>query len=699
MKHLFIVLSILLVSTYAADDMGGNTGSIDPDGTYELPHNPHSGNIEPYTFQAEKPHIEIDPNHLYGFDQPLETCFNSENPPQYCFIPYSPSEENCSKHPKICNLRKKTPIAYISTKIGNDVSFIPHLSYNTHDKYCLIHYEYNDEADNDKGKVIDDPKTIEDNKSQPSVTLTYNDIKSGGIFKIFPINKNIKSSKNQKRCAIPAKDNSIFAIKVLPYEEVPKKIAYVEINGDPSDNPWIPDDNCENGFSKECVETFLKEIYSQAVIKVKIEKKTDTDYLNSQLIDIRMSYPEGSSYIYDNIKKKMNEIIADPKISQNKDSEHWHTVLAINKIRKQWHLDKCINENSVVAEVTDCKNFGLNPERESIQTKFFLYNSSVDRTPNPNKDAIVEIRIKQTIEDNKPQIHYYIYKNNKPYQYKKGDVIYTDNGYPVVPTEKGIRGSTFAFSDPFKDDLHDNYLSHGSLIVVPRRNGKSGFYALMHELGHSFGLTDVSVSEDYKITEKAIYTTNNEGDHGLFENSDHKVGDREYENTYASSETNLMSWQAPAGKKLRYRATPIVCTGGTKYYKASKKELIKDDLGQNIEIDVYDAEKGVWGRSIERLLKDGIENKDELNDEDWLELNQWECIRGNCYDSDYSSQYTTNARKTYYLRSEGSWCFDNTKISNNGKEKNRVTDEETYKADYTKIMNGKYTKRDKRTEK
>ena len=94
MKHLFIVLSILLVSTYAADDMGGNTGSIDPDGTYELPHNPHSGNIEPYTFQAEKPHIEIDPNHLYGFDQPLETCFNSENPPQYCFIPYSPSEEN-----------------------------------------------------------------------------------------------------------------------------------------------------------------------------------------------------------------------------------------------------------------------------------------------------------------------------------------------------------------------------------------------------------------------------------------------------------------------------------------------------------------------------------------------------------------------------------------------------------------------------
>lgn len=698
MKYLFIAVSILFATASAGEDMSGYTETIFDEETFDLPHNPFSGYIEPYSFSEEKPHIEMI-NHLYGFDQPLENCFNSEKPSQSCFIPFPNSEQYCSEHKRLCDYKKadsKTPVAYISVKEGLGISIKTHLSNKSYSSYCLVLQKYNDDDDKTDFRH---QKTI--NEKDPSYDIPYEWIKEGGIFKIYPHNSKIKNKTNDKKCN-PQTTNkqAILAFKVLPYTEVTKNVVYVEINGDPNDNPWTPDTPnctneikegcCENGFTEACVKNVLKEIYNQAVIDVKATTESASKYLNNQLLNITMTKPEATQgNIYAKIKEKVDKIIADSEVAQKKDSQYWHIILAINKERKIWELSQCISEDSKIlgiSDITNCGRYGFRPERENVKTNYYVYNK-INGGIAQKKDA--EIRVKQQIENNKPKMHYYIYTNGKPHPYKPGDMLYTDNGNPVVPTLGGIKNSKLAFSVPLAtNDKHDGYLAYGSLIFVPRRIGHSGLYALSHELGHSFGLTDVSVSEVYRTKENAIYKEQNEDDHGLFENDDRtKVGDREYDIKHASTESNLMSWQNPAGNKIRYRPVPIVCTGGTRYYKASKE--ISDSKGNKYK--VYDSEKGVWGSNIERLILDGIENKDNLKEEDWLELNQWECIRGNCYDSKYSSTYSTNARKTYYnMMEEGAWCYANEKIEDGKNTRNRVTDEDTYKKDSLKIMSGKY---------
>lgn len=693
MKYLFIAVSILFATASAGEDMSGYTETIFDEETFDLPHNPFSGYIEPYSFSEEKPHIEMI-NHLYGFDQPLENCFNSEKPSQSCFIPFPNSEQYCSEHKRLCDYKKadsKTPVAYISVKEGLGISIKTHLSNKSYSSYCLVLQKYNDDDDKTDFRH---QKTI--NEKDPSYDIPYEWIKEGGIFKIYPHNSKIKNKTNDKKCN-PQTTNkqAILAFKVLPYTEVTKNVVYVEINGDPNDNPWTPDTPnctneikegcCENGFTEACVKTVLKDVYNQAVIDVNVTPEQASKYtLNNELMKVTMTNPYGSSYTYSKIKENVEKIISNSQIAQDKSSQYWHTIIAINKERKKWNLHTCVSENSKelgITDITNCKNYGFKPEAEDINTNYYIYNQI---TGNISSKVEAEIRVNQKIVNNKPEIHYYVYTNGKPHPYKNGDVLYTDNGYPVIPEADCILGNTLAFSDPLRaKDLHDNYLAYGSLIFVPRRIGHLGLYTLSHELGHSFGLTDVSMSNVNRTTKEAIYK-NSEGNHGEFENSDRtKKGPREYRIPLASSESNLMSWKAPTGGKLRYRPVPIACTGGTQYYKATKE---KNDSKGNKYLG-YDEEKGVWGSAIERLIIDGIENKDNLKDEDWLELNQWECIRGNCYDSKYSSTYSTNARKTYYnMNEEGTWCFANQKIEENKNTKNRVTDQETYKKDYEKIM-------------
>ena len=186
-------------------------------------------------------------------------------------------------------------------------------------------------------------------------------------------------------------------------------------------------------------------------------------------------------------------------------------------------------------------------------------------------------------------------------------------------------------------------MSKGSVIFVPRGNGESSQYVVMHEFGHSLGLTDVIQSD--------LFTINNV--------------------YYASSETNVMSWREPSGNKLRYRDIPIACSGGNQY---------KDITGKNLG-------------STEHLIPGNFEK-------------QWECIRGKCFKSEYSSGYPTDeipmefrykifntsafnynlgfsntARKDYW-KNEGECASQ--KLTLNGKT------QEQYKKDYREDMKGKY---------
>ena len=126
--------------------------------------------------------------------------------------------------------------------------------------------------------------------------------------------------------------------------------------------------------------------------------------------------------------------------------------------------------------------------------------------------------------------HYYAYHGGSRASFGPCDYLYTKNGIPVIPA-----ANPSALASSFR--MQKDVFVLGSVIWVPRGVGKSSLYTMMHELGHSFGLTDVagglsSVGQGNNLVYDEIT--------GSYVNM-------------ASSETELMTWVYPTGKKLRYR--------------------------------------------------------------------------------------------------------------------------------------------------
>lgn len=654
MKHLFIVLSILFATTYAADDMGGDTESIientnlqytiqpqrvstpsssDYEGTYETPHNPYTGDLRPYTLKAEIPHIELISTNQYGFDRPLERCFDKENAPQNCFIPFTLSKDYKSKHPKLYKLRKnepKTPIVYISTKINENVSLRLHLSNKTNDRYCIIRYEYDEKKDEPHVRYLD---LIQDNTNQSKVTLSYENTKAKGIFKIFPSNSKVENTNLEKKCQPPEKDNSFLAIQVLPYEEDTRKFIYIQMDG--GDDQGFPD--YSNKFTKTDVETEVNNVFKQALIKVvaedgnaKIEEKKEN--FHKKLYEVNMIKPEETEKEFDNMINHVKDFFnVTPDL--DKGSEAWHILIAINKIRKKWPLKLCTDDKEI--KLSKCERF--NPENESQNTTYFIKSSkgcreekgtdpweiSIRSLPSTNPDGTTNNKIKE---------YYAFDANKKKINLKNCDTLFTDNGYPVVPYAKSIKSNTQAISiqlsEPNYKGLkkHKDYLPYGSIIVVPRGIGTSTYISSVHELLHSFGLTDVtqqgSIMKNEKEYDNKKYSENEE------ENKEWN----EYLNVYATTETNTMNWSMPIGNKIKYRDTPIACTGGKTFYARKKKD---NDGKKCDETRNNDLKCIIPFSRIENTITD---EKGE---------NQWDCLR-NCYTDDENDENYTEARMTYW---------------------------------------------------
>ena len=425
-------------------------------------------------------------------------------------------------------------------------------------------------------------------------------------------------------------------IQVIPYEQETKKIVYVEINGD----GWRANNTeCDDGFTEDCVRNYFNEVYKQAVVDVNITPKTADefginkeglrekleeyinknkitnglsvdDFFKGDLIVVDMTAPTNNKPLYQAMLSKAlehrNNIKESDALKQdntinNKKSPYWRIVYAINKVRKEWHLAKCMNDDydlSVcVDESTKEKINTFNPERESYETDYFLDRRNCEG----EKDLpplSVKIRIKQ--KNGKIQYHIDAFEG----KYKPCHILYTDNGYPVVPSEEGVKGAAAA-TIRMEDFFYKGYLPYGSVIFAPRRVGKTGLRMLMHELGHSFGLTDVSKSYYYKylsvkdsLSEVADYDGSSKKDK------------REYSIEYASAETNLMSWMMPAGIRIRYRSIPVACTGGANYYE----KTIVDEINK---ITIFDPNSKLG--TVEHTISGNGE------------LHQWDCIR-DCYD-------------------------------------------------------------------
>ena len=591
-----------LLNYYPKPKPEGDAEPIFSDGSSELGHLSYDGEIKKYTWKSTIPNIEEHPDYQYGFDK-------------------DPTE--------------KDPVIYISVKETENVLFkffLPTVSYNT---YYLLDKKYSDnitkniklygkELSNNTscglGYSSSSGNTSNSNSAYIDYTLCYSSSSNAspltnsyedevyGIYGCLPEKKGVTLCSQSKQ------------IHIKRYDEKIKNIIYIQLDGSESDL-WETDETdteCNNGFTENCFRKYFKLAFNQAVVSANVynatKKYSSVDGVPvydggipvydfwGKLITINMTNPDKSNAAFNQLKDKALALLAEQKA---KDGKNWHVFFGFNKVRKMWDLDKCIN-SGFPGDLSKCYRF--EPENENKKTTYKMYSpddciDGIDsKMGKPQNEHIsVTIRAKEEEEKGIMKMHYYAYIGNQKAPYTNCDVLFTDNGYPIIPHTKNILGGTYAMNYYDINSLNKSYTPEETITFVPRGIGESSQYTSMHELGHAFGLTDVSSS--YILGTVGYIESNSDFPYPYIK--------------YATSETNIMSWEMPMGKKFRYRSTPIACTGGTKFYN-------KTSSG-----------------STSLIAAAGLELKGKGE-------NQWECIR-DCHNSD---DYAFDERK-YFWKNEG----------------------------------------------
>lgn len=557
----------------------------------------------------------------------------------------------------------EAPIAYISVEKGKDVVFNYKLPNEMYDNYCLIREDFVKDINGNYKMVKNEKKIKKDLKyakpidiKKSSHTIKKEYLQTEGIFKIYA--NSGTNAKNEQICKKPGENEDyFFAIKIIPYEPTTKNIVYIEVNGDKKD-PW---NSTNGGFSiSDVKEYFNDKVYNQAVVNGDFFNDPDTyNYEISEttistnpgisqkkslevdhLIEINMTDP--SNLEQDKIMTRATEALRQYAYLKNNkiwnlDSKYWHIVYAINKERKFWEIKKCFDGSKDKSDLSQCPNF--DPENDDPNATYYLYLRDKNECKEPKvridktKAKLITIKTSPKKDGNGNVImekggnirrHFYV---NEKEDLTDCHILFTDDAYPVIPSTDGVSdigGRAQAIHYPFDDNYYtyigdnfpyDNYLAYGGVVFAPRGAGKSHLPLLMHELGHSFGLTDVTKTTIFNRTD-------------ILETKDQYFDDINknkaiYINQYGSAETNLMSWQDPPGKRLKHRSTPIVCPGGASIYLAEKNPK-KFLLNTELKLSVIGEDK--WDLS-------------EIGD------NQWDCIR-DCH----KDNFNTKNRETYFNR-------------------------------------------------
>ncbi|WP_290761544.1 hypothetical protein [Fibrobacter sp. UBA4297] len=596
---------------------------------YDMPLNPYDGEVKPFKWKESTPYFTEAPNYKYGFDQ---------------------------------DPTGKDPYVYISVKEDDNVSIQLHFTKDAYDGFCLVHQ--NEDKSYDYAKILTNSKTH---------IIYSEELKKMKEFKLI-------GAKGHHAMLCPKLKEPIKTVSILPYKMITKHIKYIEFNGEKCttssttpeqsticenhDNETYYQTNCKDKFTKCCTEHYFNKIFGQAVVNVDIQNTSECKYIKhlsqkstsyiseNGLLNLYMTTPSKISLLYKEliyVAKLENEQTGIKTITEegpNKgkkeisfDEPSWHTVFAINKVRKKWELWKCAHY-AQKHKSTDFLNYcpGLNPEKDPPNTKYFFQLGS-------QKAVSAEIVLAKYWENGQYTYGYKLYvdKDEKLINFddikdkNKEAYLYTEDANPSIFLSNAVQiednpklwFTTEALSHPLygeKNEMYEQYLPYGSIIFSPRRNGIETYYLLMHELGHSFGLTDVVLTDIYEIKEEPLSSSSS--------TTSSNSSTRTYPNRYGSYETNLMAWLDPSGKKLRYRPIPVVCTAGQHVYTQKRTENEKNYVDGNM-----------YGY-IELPIKYSDDAKKYDKDKEHLgyEKNQWECIR-NCF---IDNEFSTPERRIYW---------------------------------------------------
>lgn len=686
MKKAFLFLSIFLTATFINAQESGETGAVESEDYKDLEYSNYTGIIQPFDWDDITPDFQESEDHPNGFDGLPIRCYGKV-PPQSCFDPSD----------------NKTPIIYISIakgktarftfKDGDDVEKLSKLSpfdelrlfrekeftiteglVNTYSSLSkrneLIKTKGIDFSDGSKKHVFPVEVKTNDITGRKELYFTISQKEHEGIYTL--VGKRKASGTDETK----ATWTNILKLHILPYDKKTKEFVYVQLDGGEKDRKeWDPlKEDPDNSITEEKALNYFNKVYRQAAINAKItigrdknkditidEETTPSDIQklkdkkfkinNLDLIQVDMTNKNQSGHKYIMISEAF-DYLASFGDFQNKNSKYYHIVFAINKQRKTWSLNKCLDKKSDNRiDLTNCN--GFRPENEPSKTTYFIERPNEEcKNIEGQEPQIIPVTIKKGTKDN----NYYIF-DDKDSKFKACDILYTDNGFPIIPEEDNLAGvsiplqknhleivkkrikSNILEDENLKDDektrkieqidaisITDdfanfkNYLPYGSIMFVTRAKGEEGLYTLAHELGHSFGLSDVAGAYDY---------TN--------ENEDNYI--------YGTTERNVMTWTSPSGSKIRYRDTPIACT-----------------MGQNIILKYKIDEKG-------NICKNGSKCKAKTENAKGVENklfgygeNQWECMR-NCF----TNFFDVSKNRENYWKNAGE-CSSETKTIDVDKE-------------------------------
>jgi hypothetical protein len=213
-----------------------------------------------------------------------------------------------------------------------------------------------------------------------------------------------------------------------------------------------------------------------------------------------------------------------------------HLALGINRMRIQWMFE---GSNNVIL-----KNYSVFKQvaeqlGKSNSLKMILVEEGIPFGRNVTLEAVREEK------NGSFSVRFYgaVPENKKRY------IIYADV-YPFVPGNPETAQITY---------LSPGFPITGGVVWGAHLIGDASLNTMVHEIGHTFGLTDLFIARD-----DPSYPGNYiEVQNGLIPR-------------FAFDESNTMAWRVPNGKRLRYR--PLFVAEG----KGSRKKIGKDEDGKPI---------------------------------------------------------------------------------------------------------------------
>ncbi|SHK69632.1 hypothetical protein SAMN05720470_102105 [Fibrobacter sp. UWOV1] len=229
--------------------------------------------------------------------------------------------------------------------------------------------------------------------------------------------------------------------------------------------------------------------------------------------------------------------LEDKKKAQ-KTFESKHLALAINRMRLLWRVQGR-NDDIVV----------LN--------NYAVFNEALDMMETEKKLQVEIIRDGETV-GSKTYLEFQRPTGDGEFVAKVGKILEKSKYYNIVadvlpfipdPNYDPSQGFAAQITQSFTNDVSP-FEVIGGIAFATHLDGTASYNTIVHEIGHTFGLTDLYMApDDPTIPEN-------------YKKADLKA-------SFAFNESNVMSYKIPTGKRIRHRSLLITPTGENMqlYYK------------------------------------------------------------------------------------------------------------------------------------